>query len=57
MNGWIGIGGGKERDMQLTQPSPLPQHLPIRHLDQRDIMLAAQRHHQLLISLLLARLV
>ena len=44
----------KERKKALTQPSPLPQHLPIGHLDQRDRMLPAQRHHQLLVRLLLA---
>ena len=42
---------------QLTQPRPLAQLLPIRHLNQRDLVLAAQRHNQLLISLLLARLI
>ena len=40
-----------------TQPSPLAQLLAIGHLDQRDLVLAAQRHDQLLVGLLLARLV
>ena len=43
--------------MALTQPSPLSQHLPVRHLDQGNLMLSAQSNHQLLVSLLFARLV
>lgn len=38
----------------LTQAGPLPQHFPVGHLDQRDPVLPAQRHHQLLVGLLLA---
>ena len=48
---------GKRENLRLTQPSPLPQHLPIGHLDQRDIVLPAQCNHKLLVSLFLARLV
>lgn len=42
---------------RLTQPSPLAQLLAIGHLDQWDLVLAAQRHDQLLVRLLLACLV
>ena len=41
----------------LTQPRPLPQHLPIRHLNKRNPMLPTKRHHKLLIRLLLAPLI
>ena len=44
----------KEGERALTQPGPFPQHLPIGHLDQRDAMLPAQRHHELLVGFLLA---
>ena len=40
-----------------TKTNPLPQHLPIRHLDQGDLVLGAKRHNQLLVGLLLAALV
>jgi len=43
--------------VDLAQPSPLAQLLPIRHLDQRNLVLAAQRHDQLLVRLLLTRLI
>ena len=41
----------------LTQHSPLAQLLPIRHLDERNVVLGTQRHDQLLVRLLLARLI
>ena len=42
---------------RLTQPSPLAQLFPIGHVDKRNRVLRAQRHHELLVGLLLARLV
>jgi len=42
---------------ELTKPSPLAQLLPIRYLDQRDLVLATQCHDQLLVCLLFASLV
>ena len=43
--------------MKLTKSSPFSQLLAIRHLDERNLVLAAQRHDELLVRFLLARLV
>lgn len=43
--------------MALTKASPLSKLLAIGHLDQRDLVLRAQRHNELLVRLLLARLI
>jgi hypothetical protein len=40
-----------------TETSPLAKLLPIRYLDQRNLVLAAQRNDELLVRLLLASLV
>ena len=45
------------QEIARTKTSPLAQLLSIRHLDERDLVLRAQRHHKLLVGLLLARLV
>ena len=42
---------------KLTETSPLAKLLSIRNLDQGNLVLAAERNHQLLVRLLLARLV
>lgn len=42
---------------QLTQTSPLAQLLSVGDLDQGDLVLRAERNHQLLVCLLLASLV
>ena len=43
--------------MPHTKTRPLAKLLSIRHLDQWDLVLRAQRHHELLVGLLLACLV
>jgi hypothetical protein len=47
----------KNTRVALTKSSPLSQLFPIRNLDERNLVLATQRHHQLLVRLLLAALV
>jgi hypothetical protein len=43
--------------MQLTQTSPFTELLSIRDLDERDLVLRAKCHNQLLVCLLFASLV
>jgi hypothetical protein len=43
--------------VQHAKPGPFAQLLAVGHLDERDLVLRAQRHHQLLVRLFLARFV
>jgi len=43
--------------INLAKPGPLAQLLPVRNLDQRDLVLAAQGHNELLVRFLLAILI
>jgi hypothetical protein len=45
------------RGISRTETSPLAELLAIRDLDERDLVLAAKRHNELLVCLLLACLV
>ena len=47
-------GGGGDKH---TKTNPLSQHLPIRNLDERNLVLRAKRNNKLLVRLLLAALV
>lgn len=40
--------------IQHTQPGPLAQHLAVGDLDQRDLVLRAQRHDEFLVGFFLA---
>jgi hypothetical protein len=46
-----------ESKIKRTETSPLAELLAIRDLDERDLVLGAQGHDELLVGLLLARLV
>jgi hypothetical protein len=47
----------KKKRGKHTKTNPLAQQLPIRDLDQRNLVLGAQRHNQLLVRLFLTPLV